>query len=361
MRTYFTMLLLAMVVSFVATPIASRLAFLIGAVDRPDPRKIHREPTARLGGFAVAAGFCAPILALYFLDNRVAQVFQANESLILALIFCGLTMFAVGVVDDVVGISAGKKLVLQIIVAIGMYWGGFRINELSTPLGPTWQLGWLSGPITVIWIVGLTNATNLLDGMDGLVAGVAAVLAVSLAMINILGGNSVVALLTFCLAGSALGFLPYNYSPARIFLGDSGSLFLGLVMAGISTISLFKAATAALVLVPLLLFGLPLFDTTQVVIGRLRRGQHPFSPDKTHVHHKLLRLGLNQKEAAFFLYVISIFLGIAAIILSKYSNRSVFVGLLVVGGLIGASLLAWSWHLRDRRRPPEDPVPRPDA
>lgn len=360
MRTYFTMLLLAMVVSFVMTPLASRLAFLVGAVDRPDPRKIHREPTARLGGFAVVAGFCAPILALYFLDNRVAQVFQANESLILALIFCGLTMFAVGVVDDIFGISAGKKLIFQVIVALGMYWGGFRINELSTSSGQVWELGWLGIPITVIWIVGLTNATNLLDGMDGLVAGVAAVLAVSLAMINIQGGNSVVALLTFCLAGSALGFLPYNYFPARIFLGDCGSLFLGLVMAGISTISAFKSQTVILVLVPLLLFGVPLFDTTQVVIGRLRRRQHPFSPDKTHIHHRLLRLGLNQKEAAFFLYIISIFLGIAAVILNKYSNRGVFVGLLIVGGLIGASLLAWSWQLRDRRRPPEAPEPSPD-
>lgn len=357
MRTYFTMLLMAMVVSFVMTPIASRLAHLVGALDRPDSRKIHRRPTPRLGGIAVIAGFCAPWFALYFVDNRVARIFLQHEGLIFALLVCGLVMFAVGVVDDITGLTAGRKLVLQILVATAMYVGGFRITELSSPWGHTWHLGWLALPVTVVWIVGLTNATNLLDGMDGLVAGVATVMALALAMINILGGNSVVALLTFSLAGATLGFLPYNFSPARIFLGDSGSLFLGLVMAGISTLSFFKAATATLVFVPLLLFALPLFDTTQVVIGRLRRGHHPFSPDKTHVHHRLLELGLNQKEAAFFLYVICIFLGISAIILSWRLTSTVLVTLLIIGTIIAASLLAWSSRLRLQRRRPKQSAP----
>ncbi len=357
MRTYFTMLLLAMVVTFVTTPLANRLAHLLGAVDRPDPRKIHRNPTPRLGGLAVLCGFCAPLPALYFLDNRVAWIFQQNQLLILTLVGCSLVMFAVGVADDILNLSPGRKLVFQILVAIAMYAGGFRISEITTPWGHTWHLHWLALPVTVGWIVGLTNATNLLDGMDGLVAGMAAVLAVSLALINILGGNTVVALLTFCLAGAALGFLPYNFSPARIFLGDSGSLFLGLVMAAISTISFFKAATATLVLIPFLLFALPLFDTTTVVIGRLRRGQHPFSPDKTHVHHRLLSLGLNQKEAAFFLYVVCIFLGVAAIILSWRLSSAVFLTLLVLGTILAVSLLTWSVRLRGRRQAPKPPHP----
>jgi UDP-GlcNAc:undecaprenyl-phosphate GlcNAc-1-phosphate transferase len=350
MRTYFTILLISMVVTFVATPLAARLAFIIGAVDRPDARKIHRSPTARLGGLAVVAGFCAPWFALYFLDNRVTRMFQQHEALIFTLVGCGLLMFCVGVADDILDLSPRKKLALQVLVAAAMYWGGFRITELSDPFGHSWQLGWIGVPITILWIVGLTNATNLLDGMDGLVAGVAAVLALSLAMINIMGGNIVVALLTFALAGATLGFLPYNFSPARIFLGDSGSLFLGLTMAGISIISFFKAATATLVLIPLLLFALPLFDTTQVVIGRLRRGRHPFSPDRTHVHHRLMRLGLNQKEAAFFLYVISLFLGVAAIILTRSLTREAFVTLAVFGAAMAACLLGWSLRLRQQRR-----------
>jgi len=365
MRTYFTMLLLASVVSFLVTPLARRLAFAIGAVDRPDPRKIHRLPTARLGGLAVLLGFYSPLLTLFFLDNQVGRIFLGQKEAILTLMGCSLAMFIVGAIDDVYGLSAGRKLVLQIGVAAAMYHGGFRITVLSIPFGGAWQLGWLALPVTVLWIVGLTNATNLLDGMDGLVAGVAAVLALSLAMINIVGGNIVVALLTFALAGATLGFLPYNFVPARIFLGDSGSLFVGIVMAGISTLSLFKAATAALVLVPVLLFALPLFDTAQVVIGRLRRGQHPFSPDKTHVHHRLLDLGLNQKQAATLLYAITLFLGVSAILLSWRLNASVFTGVLLTGGLLGSALFTLSRRFRARRpdagdtEPLSQPQPQP--
>ncbi|MBX3748380.1 MAG: undecaprenyl/decaprenyl-phosphate alpha-N-acetylglucosaminyl 1-phosphate transferase [Verrucomicrobiae bacterium] len=355
MRTYFTVLLLAMGVSFLMTPIAARLAFWLGAVDRPEARKIHREPIPRLGGLAVLAGFCVPWVALYLIDNRVARIFQEQQALVLTLVGCGCLMFVVGMLDDVAGLSAARKLVLQVGIAAGMYAGGIRITEVTNPFGEAWALGWMAGPVTVLWIVGLTNATNLLDGMDGLVAGVAAVLALSLAMINIIGGNTVVALLTFALAGATLGFLPYNFSPARIFLGDSGSLLVGLLMAGIGTLSFFKAATATLVLVPLLLFALPLFDTTQVVIGRMRRGRHPFTADDTHVHHRLLRFGLSQKEAAIFFYAVTVFLGVAAIVLSWRFTRGSFAALGILGAVLAAVLLAWSWQLRQRRNPDRPP------
>lgn len=367
MRTYFSMLLMSAIVSFLMTPLAQRIAFRLGAVDRPDPRKIHRTPTARLGGLAVFAGFAAPWAGLYFVDNRVAGVFQQNQFLFATLFLCALVMFLIGAIDDVFGLSAGRKLGVQIVVAVAMYYGGFRITTLSNPLGGVWQLGWLSLPFTVLWIVGLTNATNLLDGMDGLVAGVAAVLALSLSMINIIGGNPVVALMTFALAGAALGFLPYNFTPARIFLGDSGSLFLGIVMAGISTLSLFKTATATLIFVPFLLFGLPLFDTVQVVIGRLRRGQHPFSPDKTHVHHQLLDLGLDQSQATALLYGVTLLLGVASIILSWRLENVVFVAVVSVVTLVVVAILLGVRHARRSRTenhavgnensPPQPPSP----
>lgn len=351
MRTYFAMLLVASGVAFLLTPLVQRLAFLIGAVDRPDPRKIHRAPTARLGGLAVLGGFAAPWVMLYVLDNRVALIFQQNHTLFVTLIVSAVLMFLVGAVDDVIGLSAGRKLVLQLLVATGMYFGGFRIATISSPFGPAWELGWLSLPVTVVWIVSLTNATNLLDGMDGLVTGVAAVLSLSLAMINIISGNTVVALLTFALAGATLGFLPYNFTPARIFLGDSGSLLIGLLMAAISTVSFFKTATATLVLVPFLLFGLPLFDTVQVVIGRLRRGQHPFSPDKTHVHHRLLEFGLNQRQAAALLYAIALFLGVASIILSWRLDAGTFLGLALTGiGLASGLVILVRGRLGSRPR-----------
>lgn len=360
MRTYFTMLLLAAIVSYLATPLARRFAFLIGAVDRPDPRKIHRAPTARTGGIAVVLGFCAPWAALYLLDNPVVRMFRPQLPIFLTLVACGLLMFALGVADDILNLSPKIKLVAQVIVAVIMYFGGFQVTQLSNPFTNPIHLGLFSLPFTVLWIVGLTNATNLLDGMDGLVAGVAAVMALSLAIINILGGNALVALLTFSLAGAVLGFLPYNFTPARIFLGDSGSLFIGIMMAGISTISLFKAATATLVIIPVLLFALPLFDTTQVVIGRLRRGQHPFSPDRTHVHHRLLSLGLNQRQAAIFLYVVTLFLGVAAIILSWRITAEAFVTLAIIALALCFFFVAITRYVARRRTPhrtPGDAVP----
>lgn len=359
MRTYFTMLLLAAIVSFLVTPLAQRLAFLIGAVDRPDSRKIHRAPTARTGGVAVLLGFCAPWIVVYLLDNQVVRIFQQQERTFLTLIGCGLAMFALGFADDILNLGSKHKLVVQILIAIAMYQGGFRITEVSNPFTTPIALGWFSLPFTVLWIVGITNATNLLDGMDGLVAGVAAVMALSLAMINILGGNVLVALLTFSLAGAVLGFLPFNFTPARIFLGDSGSLFIGIIMAGISTISFFKAATATLVLIPLLLFALPLFDTTQVVIGRLRRGQHPFSPDKNHVHHRLMRLGLNQRQAAVILYAVTLFLGVASIVLSWRMTAAAFVSLAILGTSLGIGVVAVARHIARRRQAVRDLNPSP--
>jgi UDP-GlcNAc:undecaprenyl-phosphate GlcNAc-1-phosphate transferase len=350
MKTYFTILILSALTTFLITPLVRRLAFALGAMDVPDARKIHAAPMPRLGGVAVFLGFAAPWLLLYLMDNRVAQVFQQYERQFLALLLGGLAMLIVGMVDDVQPLRALHKLCAQLAVATGLYYAGFRITEISVPFtAGAVPLGWLALPASVLWIVALTNAINLLDGIDGLVAGVTATISLALALINILTGNVLVALVTLCLAGAALGFVPYNFSPARIFLGDSGSLFMGLTMACIGTLSLFKAATATFVLVPLVLFALPLFDTTSVMLGRMRRGQHIFTPDKTHVHHRLLRLGFTQRQAATLLYAVTIFLALAAVVLSWRATPATFMGVFVVAGGLGAALAAWTLWLRRRR------------
>lgn len=346
MKTYFTILLVSALAAFLLTPLVRRLAFAIGALDVPDSRKIHREPMPRLGGVAVFLGFAAPWLLLYLLDNRVAQVFRQHEMLFLALLAGGLAMLLLGAADDMRPVRAVHKLLAQGVVAAGLYFAGFRITELSVPFGAPLALGWLALPVSVLWIVALTNAVNLLDGIDGLVAGVTAIIALSLALINLLTGNILVALLTFGLAGAALGFLPYNFSPARIFLGDSGSLFVGLMMACIGTLSLFKATTATFILAPLVLFGLPLFDTTSVVFGRLRRGQHIFKPDKTHVHHRLLGLGLTQRQAAILLYVITALLGFSAVVLSWRANAATFLAVAALAAAVFGMLGTWTWRIR---------------
>ena len=316
MKTYLAVLILSALAAYFLTPLARRLAVRWGAMDLPDERKIHAQPMPRLGGLAVFGGFCSPWAFFYLLDNLVTARFHNYEKLILALLLGAAVMLALGIYDDLKGANATQKFLVQIITAIGLYFGGFQITTLSNPFGTPFELGWLSLPASVLWIVAITNAINLLDGIDGLVAGITACIALALAVINILAGNIIVALLTLCLAGACLGFLPHNFSPARIFLGDSGSLFIGIVLACIGILSLFKAATVTFILVPLLLFGLPIYDTLSVIYGRLRRRAPLFQADKSHVHHRLLNQGLNHSQAATMLYGVTLLLGAVGVFLS---------------------------------------------
>ena len=344
MRTYFATLILSALATFVLTPVARWLAFRFGAIDLPNERKIHRTAMPRLGGLAVFGGFCFPWIAFYLLDNRVTRTFQNYETLSAVLMVGATAMLALGVYDDRYGARASSKFLIQSLIALFLYFGGYRITTLTNPFGPSLQLGWLALPASVLWIVGITNALNLLDGIDGLVPGVTACIALSLALINILAGNVFVALLTLCLTGACLGFLPFNFSPARIFLGDSGSLFIGVVLACIGVVSLFKAATATLIVVPLFIFGLPLFDTMTVMLGRARRGQSIFEADKSHVHHRLLALGLNHRQAAYLLYAIKLLLGAIAVLFSLQQS----VPMMLAGSalVLAAALVIWlAWRL----------------
>jgi UDP-GlcNAc:undecaprenyl-phosphate GlcNAc-1-phosphate transferase len=347
MRTYFAILFLSTVGSFLLTPVARRLAFRWGALDIPSARKIHTEPKARLGGLAVFGGFCLPWIGLYVWQNRVSALYFDFQFAFAVLLAGSTAMLFVGAYDDIKGLSPSQKLAAQVLIAIGAYFGGFKITILSNPFGAPIHLGWLSLPASVLWIVALTNAINLLDGIDGLVTGVTACIALYLALINILAGNVIVGLLTLGLAGACLGFLPYNFSPARMFLGDSGSLLIGFLLACIGITSLFKGTTATLIVVPLILFGLPLFDTTSVILGRLQRRVPLFQADKSHVHHRLLRLGLTQKQAACFLYAVTVLLGgVAAALSVQDAPLSLFIVLAFLIGLTTLTWLAWRTYIR---------------
>jgi UDP-GlcNAc:undecaprenyl-phosphate GlcNAc-1-phosphate transferase len=316
MRTYIAILILSALASFLATPWARKLAQRLGAVDVPSERKIHSQPTPRLGGIAVFIGFCLPLTTFYILQNRVSAIFRNYEKPVGALVLAGIAMLVLGIYDDCRGADARKKFAVQIPAALFLYYFGFRVDILSNPFGQPIHLGWLSLPFSILWILMITNAINLLDGIDGLVPGVTAVIGLSLGIINVVHGNTLIAVLTFCLAGACAGFLPHNFAPARIFLGDAGSLFIGICLAGISMYSLFKGTTATLIVVPLVLFGLPLFDTTSVMIGRFAKGRPLFQADKSHIHHRLLELGLSQRQAALFLYAVTMLLGAISVSMS---------------------------------------------
>ena len=352
-KTYAATVVLAALAAYFLTPVARRLALRWGAVDLPSPRKVHAQPTPRLGGLAVFAGFCFPWTGFYLLDNRVTLTFQSYDRLFAALLLGAGAMLALGVYDDLKGLTPLRKLAVQVVVATGLYLLGYRIVVLSIPFDGALELGGWSLPVSVLWMVGETNAINLLDGIDGLATGVTACIALALALINILAGNIVVALLTLCLAGACLGFLPHNFSPARIFLGDSGSLSLGMILAGIGIISLFKAATATLLAVPLILFGLPLFDTASVVVGRAWRGAPLLKADKTHVHHRLLALGWTQKQAAYLLYSISAASGLLAITLSLGETPWP----VAVTGVVVLTFALFAWRAARRRHDPPPVAP----
>ncbi len=351
-RTYLAVLLISAVTSAVATPLAGLLAKRLGAMDLPTPRKIHRIPMPRLGGVAIFLGFCLPLGCLYLVDNSVSSYFRNFEKLTASLVFGAVLMLGLGICDDCRGVNAVKKFLVQILIASLLYLLGFRIDAFTDPFGERdIQLGLMGFPITIIWIVGVTNSINLLDGIDGLVAGVTLIISASLAVINTLTGSALLALLNLSLVGACLGFLPSNKHPAKIFLGDSGSLTIGLILSCIGIISLFKTGTSSVAdtpifTVPLILFGLPLFDTARVMVLRFLAGVSIFQADKEHVHHRLLDLGLSQKQTVWILYFIALSFGLLSILLARLQLGHQVQLSLLFGFVSFGAFLVWRLGLK---------------
>lgn len=324
-KTYLVMLLVSGLGSWLLTPLSIRLAHRWGALDVPSPRKIHPHTTPRLGGIAVFTGFALPWGGLYLVHNRVSGTFQNYETLFFSLLLGALIMLLLGIYDDIRGANATQKFLIQGFVAVGLWLAGYRIDSLGSLFGQDLHLpAPASLALSMLWMVGVTNAINLLDGIDGLVAGVTAVIALALATINARSGNILLSLLTVCLAGACLGFMPYNYSPARVFLGDSGSLTIGILLAGIGIVSLFPGnrdtSTSPIIAVPIILFSLPLFDTLRVIIKRLATGASVFQADRNHVHHRLLELGLSHRQTAWLLYAVAAVTGLFSVVLTAQAT-----------------------------------------
>lgn len=299
--------------SFASTPIVYRLAYRIGAIDVPkDGRRMHKRPIPRLGGLAIVFGFAVSICCF------------ASFSRALTATLCGAFIIVVmGVVDDCKNLNAKFKFIIQVIAALVVILGGnIRITVLTNPnifsdnpyLVLPW---WLSIGATVIWIVFITNAVNFIDGLDGLAAGVSAIMSVSLVFIALRIQEYSSAIIGLALMGACFGFLPFNFNPAKIFMGDTGSTFLGFMLATLSIQGVFKSYAIITFAVPLLILGLPLFDALFAMIRRICKGQSPMVADRGHLHHRLIDMGFSQKQTVFILYSISAVLGITAVVLAE--------------------------------------------
>jgi UDP-GlcNAc:undecaprenyl-phosphate GlcNAc-1-phosphate transferase len=310
----------ALIVAFFSTPIARRVAVRSGAVDVPkDGRRVHKKPMALMGGLAIIIGF---VLAVFFgFASRDFAKFMESlaQPQILGLIFGALIIIALGIIDDIRPLRARVKFPFQVLAAIIVVATGTRITSITKPfqgIGMPYILGeTLAFLISVLWIAGITNAINLIDGLDGLAAGVSGIAALSLFIVAVIRGEDAIALISVSLVGAIFGFLPFNFNPAKIFLGDTGATFLGFILATLSIEGTMKSVTALALAIPILVLGLPIFDTFFAILRRISNGKPIGQADRGHLHHRLLDMGLSHKMSVIILYVISGALGLFSITL----------------------------------------------
>lgn len=329
------LLLMAFVVSFiitfVTTPFVKRIAVKAEIVDKPDEaRRVHKKPIPRLGGLAMFYGFIVSVILFGIVDKGVR-----------GMVMGALIILIIGIIDDAKQLSAKIKLPFQILAAVILILHDVRIDVISVPsfISETGvlHLGFWGIPLTLLWIVGVTNAVNLIDGLDGLAAGVSSISCMSLFCIALIVGEHEVALITAALAGACFGFLPYNFNPAKIFMGDTGSTFLGFILASVSIMGLFKSYAVISVAVPFLVLGLPLFDTGFAIFRRVKAGKPIMSPDREHLHHRMLDMGLSQKKTVSIIYLMCTVLGLSAVVMV---SNGIIQALLLIAGVCLAVLLA---------------------
>ena len=319
MRSYLLAFAIGLILSWVLTPYVKKLAFRIGAVDKPNARKVHHTIMARLGGLAIYLGFMAGAITCMQLTRDVVGILVG-----------GTIITCIGIADDIFQLTAKAKLLGQIVAALVLVGFGVRIEWLNNPFGGYFYLDYLSIPFTVFWVVSFTNVVNLMDGLDGLAAGVSAIAAVTIILVALQQGLYPVAVITAALAGATLGFVRYNFNPATIFMGDTGSLFLGYMLAAISIYGAVKSAATIALIVPAIALGLPIMDTAFAIARRYLNGKPIFQPDKGHIHHRLLAMGFTQRQAVIFMYLISAGLCLSAVLLTEVEGIYAIIILVVI-------------------------------
>jgi UDP-GlcNAc:undecaprenyl-phosphate GlcNAc-1-phosphate transferase len=340
MRTFIIAFALSLLAALVLTRVIRDAALRWNLVDAPvGGRKIHRRPIPRLGGVAIILAFAAPLLGLFCWDNDLSSALFSDQALLISLLGGGGIIALTGIVDDLRGLRSLVKLAAQIAAGLVVYSAGIRIEAFSVPFfSPVILDVWLSLPLTLFWVVLVTNAVNLIDGMDGLAGGVAVLAGGTLMIMSGIEGNTLAALLLCCMVGATLGFLVYNINPASIFMGDTGSLSLGFLLALVSIHSSQKSYALFSIVAAFLVLGIPIFDLSMAVVRRYLMGRPIFAADQHHVHHILLRKGLTQSQSVIMLFGAAVFLEVLAFIFIYADDRISAISILVLVPIIGAAV-----------------------
>jgi UDP-GlcNAc:undecaprenyl-phosphate GlcNAc-1-phosphate transferase len=333
MKTYISVYLGAAILSVIITPIVIRVARQLNIVDNPGIRKVHSRPVPRIGGAAIFASMIGIVVPVLFLPNVIGYNFRLIQSKILTLLFAAGFIFFIGLLDDVRGLRVRTKLWSQLAAAMMICSVGIRIESIAITDHFTFNFGWFSWPFTILWIVGITNAVNLSDGLDGLAAGISAIACGVIALLALCNNETIMAVLMLALLGSLTGFLFFNFDPARVFMGDSGSLFLGFTIASASVLSATKTETVTGLALPILALGLPILDTLFSMLRRFLERRSLFAPDRGHFHHRLLDLGLRQRQAVITAYMVTLGatgLGMFMLYTRNAQTLIVFISILVL-------------------------------
>ena len=338
----------ALAVAFGATPVVRILAKNIGAIDVPkDNRRMHKTPIPRLGGLAIFFGFVTSVL-----------LFGRVEYQMRAILLGAVLLVLLGVIDDVKPLSPWVKLIGQICAALIPVLNGVRVYNIANPFVDYAYIdfGIWGIPLTILWVVAIINAVNFIDGLDGLAVGISSIASFSLLIIAALVSENYIAIVMAALAGACVGFMPFNLNPAKIFMGDTGSMFLGYILAVMSVQGMFKFYAVVTFAVPFLVLGLPIIDTCFAVIRRLMKGQHPFKADRGHVHHRLIDMGFDQKQTVAILYAISAILGLSAVVLTTSGEARIFILVLavIIAVFFGLSVYAYDMKKEKQKNDKKD-------
>lgn len=331
MKTYLSVYLGSTILALIITPIVIKLAYNIKAVSSPSVRDVHTTPVPRIGGVAIYLSAVFLLVMVLFINNSIGVLFRSNLLQLLTLMISATFIFIIGLIDDIKRLPARIKFLIELLAAASLYFVGIRISSITITQQFTINLGFGGCLLTLLWIIGITNAVNLCDGLDGLAAGISAITCGVIAIFALYNGSIVMAVLMLALLGSLSGFLVFNFNPAKVFMGDCGSLFLGFTIASASVMCANKSSALVGLALPVLALGIPIFDTLFSMLRRFIEGRSIFSPDRKHFHHRLIDMGIKQRHVVITIYILtSIITGLGMFMMITHDIDSVLILICIV-------------------------------